>query len=532
MRRVAIYIRVSTREQAEKGWSVEGQYNDIRKYCESHEDWKVVRAFKDEGYSAKNLDRPGIQKILYHAQKGDIDIVVCWKYDRLSRDNIDFPVLLHFLDKYGVEIVSIGEPTPGFKSPYGEFVIGIMGLVATLERRNIQVRTKMGQATRLKKGLWPGGPSPYGYNYNKETGKLEIEPIQIEAVKEVYDKYQTWESVYKVREYMNKKGIPFTRGKTWTVRAVRQVLTNIIYTGIIKWGEVQIEDESLRIVDKETFDKLGEMVREEQKIGRLCRTYKVTYPRPSHADIDFDLKKNILPCPHCGRKLPVERCGHAKTKKDEKERYYCRDCKRMFTEESKPIPNCPICSDNTAMISTKASNRLSHYHCKRCLVRFSVDDGNKIKRMEWMEGFETDDDLNDHLDNPVEYTNTPKGKRIVSNMDRDETIVPCPECSRTDAVTRKGQKRYKNDGKVRKTFYCHRCNRFYDELTDPIPCCPNCNKKEGVQYKGRNQRKDGSDFKVYVCHDCRIKFKIPSSVENAINPVSSSTVATVGPDPS
>ncbi len=51
MKRVGIYVRVSTVEQAEKGWSVEGQYREIRAFCEKHEDWKVAWIFKDGGYS-------------------------------------------------------------------------------------------------------------------------------------------------------------------------------------------------------------------------------------------------------------------------------------------------------------------------------------------------------------------------------------------------------------------------------------------------------------------------------------------------
>ncbi len=86
MKRVAIYVRVSTVEQAEKGWSVDGQYRDIRAFCERNKDWKVAWIFKDGGHSAADLNRPGIQNLSDRVQEGGLDIVVVWRYDRLSRE--------------------------------------------------------------------------------------------------------------------------------------------------------------------------------------------------------------------------------------------------------------------------------------------------------------------------------------------------------------------------------------------------------------------------------------------------------------
>jgi site-specific DNA recombinase len=88
---------MSTAEQAEKGWSIEGQYWDIRAFCEKQDEWKVRHVFKDEGYSAASLDRPGVLKLPDRVQEGDPDVVVVWEFDDLSLDNVDFPVLLQLL---------------------------------------------------------------------------------------------------------------------------------------------------------------------------------------------------------------------------------------------------------------------------------------------------------------------------------------------------------------------------------------------------------------------------------------------------
>lgn len=119
MRRVGLYLRVSTQEQVERGWSMEGQYLELRRFCEAHADWQVVRVLKDPGYTAANLERPGIRQLLRLAEAGDPDVVVAWRYDRLSRDNLDFPLILSLLRKHDVDVVSATEPSEGRDDPTG-----------------------------------------------------------------------------------------------------------------------------------------------------------------------------------------------------------------------------------------------------------------------------------------------------------------------------------------------------------------------------------------------------------------------------
>ncbi|MEE9224016.1 MAG: recombinase family protein, partial [Thermoplasmata archaeon] len=89
-KRVAIYVRVSTLEQAENNWSIEGQLNECRDHCDRKK-YKVVRIYKDQGKSAATIERLGLEQMLEHAGTRSFDKLILWKYDRLSRDNIDFP---------------------------------------------------------------------------------------------------------------------------------------------------------------------------------------------------------------------------------------------------------------------------------------------------------------------------------------------------------------------------------------------------------------------------------------------------------
>jgi site-specific DNA recombinase len=121
IKRTAMYIRVSTKEQTEKGWSVEGQYKDIMDYCDKQEELKISRVYKDEGYSGKDINRPGLETMINHAIIGKFDVLACWRYDRLSRDNMDFQIIRHYLNKSNIKIVSVTEPIPETDSPLGEF---------------------------------------------------------------------------------------------------------------------------------------------------------------------------------------------------------------------------------------------------------------------------------------------------------------------------------------------------------------------------------------------------------------------------
>ena len=87
--RAAIYVRVSTREQAEHGYSLQEQIRSCREHCEKN-NWKVTRIYKEEGVSGKNLDRPKLLLLFDHCEQYQFDVIVFWKLDRLTRNLKDF----------------------------------------------------------------------------------------------------------------------------------------------------------------------------------------------------------------------------------------------------------------------------------------------------------------------------------------------------------------------------------------------------------------------------------------------------------
>lgn len=185
MNRAALYIRVSTLEQAQEGYSVGEQKERLIAYCKA-KDWIIADIYVDGGYTGSNLNRPGIQKLISETDK--FDLVLVYKLDRLSRSQRDTLYLIEevFRPK-GVDFISMQESFDT-STPFGKAMIGLLAVFAQLEREQIKERTWMGRVARAKTGLHHGGGHiPIGYEY--EDGHLVINPYEAEQVRKIYEWY-------------------------------------------------------------------------------------------------------------------------------------------------------------------------------------------------------------------------------------------------------------------------------------------------------------------------------------------------------
>ena len=367
MKRIGLYIRVSTREQAESGWSIEGQYKELREYCDKQDDWKVCWVIKDPGFTGANLERPGIERLLTLVQCGGLDTLLVWRYDRISRDNVDFTALLHLLNKSNVEVQSVQEPSLDYTSPHGEFIIGILGLVSTLERKTIQVRVKMGMKTRAQKGLWHGGTPPYGYDYDKSTGKLTINPDEATTVKTIFKTYLKLRSLNRVKQYLLENSLTKRTGAHFTVQGIRHILRRERYLGNVESLGIRIDDPTLKVITTQTF----------QKTQHILDGEKITGVLEDEIDIPnihiFPDKHDHPQCPQCRRKLTVRRRGYRIHKDGELAiKYSCSACERHFDSKTVQygIPHCPKCrsQDKVQYLFWKVLERQTflYFRCRPC----------------------------------------------------------------------------------------------------------------------------------------------------------------------
>lgn len=227
--RAALYIRVSTDEQAREGFSIDAQRRKLLAYAES-QDWNVTSILVDEGYSAKDLKRPAMQELLQKVRDEEIDVVLVFKLDRLTRSVKDLYTLLDEFARHDVGFRSSQEQFDT-TTTMGRAMLGMLGIFAQWERETIAERVRMGVEQMVREGKKPGGKYPYGYD---RDGKLI--PDEAEVIRRLRDLYMKENlSFLKIAERLNQEGL-LRRGYEWTRNTVALTLENIFYAGIIRLG--------------------------------------------------------------------------------------------------------------------------------------------------------------------------------------------------------------------------------------------------------------------------------------------------------
>ena len=265
MKRAALYIRVSTLEQANEGYSIPAQKERLTAFCKAH-DWLIADIYVDSGYSGANLDRPGVQKLI--AEVKNCDLVLVYKLDRLSRSQRDTLYLIEevFLPA-GVDFVSMSESFDT-SVPFGRAMIGILSVFAQLEREQIRERTKMGKMARAKEGLWGGGGYlAIGYDY--VDGRLVVNEYEAAQVRKIYDLYLTEVSPKKIAARLRVEGYTNRYG-SWSELSghisVLRILCNDIYLGTLRYGDVVVENAHEAIIDRALFERAAAMREKRHEI--------------------------------------------------------------------------------------------------------------------------------------------------------------------------------------------------------------------------------------------------------------------------
>jgi site-specific DNA recombinase len=229
--RVATYARVSTQEQVE-GTSMEFQDAQLTGYC-ALQNWTIINAYTDPGFSGKDGDRPGLERLLSDAKIGLFDKVLVFKLDRLARN---LRLLLEIEQKlrgYGVSLISVKEAIDTSSST-GKMMFQMFGMVAEWERETIIERTSNGKLQRFKSGCWAGGKVAFGYAYDKSTKKLVVDENNARIIRRIFSEYADGKTLYGISDRLNKDKIP-ARGKNspgWRQTAIRQILINPAYKGM------------------------------------------------------------------------------------------------------------------------------------------------------------------------------------------------------------------------------------------------------------------------------------------------------------
>lgn len=292
--KAVIYTRVSTEEQKKKGYSIDGQLDDCMAYAQRM-GYDVTAIFTDEGKSAKNLNRPELQRMLKFIKQNhkNISALIFWKWDRLSRgEDSDYVELEKIFNKCGVAPLSTLENNDD--TPEADLTRDVTRATSKYELRKDSQRTKMGMRRKASEGHFPG-KAPIGYiNLKDENdrGYVIVDDTMKPHIKNIFKYYASGQySFESLGKKMYLEGFKNKRGEAYPARKFEEILKNVFYIGYFMWGGQQYEGKHKAIIDKKIFYRVQDMFKKADK--------------PVQNDKNFTYSK-LIKCADCGHILTAE----------------------------------------------------------------------------------------------------------------------------------------------------------------------------------------------------------------------------------
>jgi site-specific DNA recombinase len=337
--RCAIYTRKSTEEGLDKEFnSLEAQREAAEAYIQSqrHLGWTLVpQHYDDGGFSGGSLDRPALQKLLADVESDQVDAVVVYKVDRLSRSLLDFARLVDRFDQRSVSFVSVTQQFNTTTS-IGRLTLNILLSFAEFERDIIRERTRDKMAAARRKGKWVGGTPVLGYDVDPAGGRLVINEKEARRVRAIFGLYQSQRSLsavvgeldrrrWKTKSWKSKTGIHHS-GRAFTKDSLRRLLMNATYAGKVEHRGMTYMGEHPSIVEPAQWDQVNSTVRSDR------RERTATSRRSQNA-----LLAGLMVCASCQRPMVATYT----LKRGKRYRYYVCQTARQGGWDACPTKSVP-----------------------------------------------------------------------------------------------------------------------------------------------------------------------------------------------
>ena len=261
----AIYTRKSTEEGLEQDFnSLDAQREACEAYIRSQkaEGWKLLsQRYDDGGLSGASLERPALQRLLADMEAGEVDLIMVYKIDRLTRSLTDFAKLVERLDAADASFVSVTQQF-NTASSMGRLTMNVLLSFAQFEREVTAERIRDKIAQSKKKGMWMGGLVPLGYDAKERS--LVVNEKEAKAVRKVFQLYLALGCVRRVKEEADRLGLvskrhrsqdgkslggfPLTRGRIY------HLLSNPIYIGEIRHKQQRFPGQHPAIIERAIFE--------------------------------------------------------------------------------------------------------------------------------------------------------------------------------------------------------------------------------------------------------------------------------------
>ena len=316
-KRVAIYCRVSTIEQAEEGYSIDEQQRLLMEWCKKM-DYIIHKCYSDRGISGKAIkNRPELKQLLNDAEDKKFDMVISWKINRISRKLTDVLKIVDALEQSNITFKSYSEPFET-DTPAGKMQFQMMALIGEFERGTIAQNVKMGMCAKAKAGEWCGG-RVLGYDLvavanlegaKRRKTKLTINEKEAETVRFIFNEYGNGKGYKAITNQLNKLAHKTKKGNNFSIGSIKHIITNPVYIGNIRYNVIQNWSEKRRrnvnpnpIIN----DGVHEAIIDEKLWEKVQAVLANKKEKPSRVhDGQFPLT-GILRCPKCGAGMVISR---------------------------------------------------------------------------------------------------------------------------------------------------------------------------------------------------------------------------------
>lgn len=314
-----VYARYSSHRQGEQ--SIEGQLAAAYKYARDN-NLHIIHEYIDRAMTGRNDNREQFQEMLKDTSKKQFSVIIVWKIDRFGRNREEIAFNKHKCKKNGVKVVYVAENVPD--SPEGVILESVLEGMAEYYSLQLSQNIRRGNRASAEKCQSTGGNRPLGYKTDPVTKKFVIDPDTAPTVRKIYDMYAKGLTCAEIITELNAQGLRTLRGGKFTKNSLHTVLKNEKYIGVYTYkDEIRIEGGIPAIIDKDTFDKVQEML----KINRRAPAH--TWSRATY------LLTDKLFCGHCGSNM-VGESGTSKT--GAKHNYYiCTKRKREHACDKKAV---------------------------------------------------------------------------------------------------------------------------------------------------------------------------------------------------
>jgi site-specific DNA recombinase len=303
--RCAIYTRKSTEEGLDQEFnSLDAQREAAEAFIQSQrrEGWIALPEFYDDGgFTGGNMDRPALKRLLQAVEARELDCVVVYKVDRLSRSLLDFTRMLSIFEKHNVSFVAVTQQF-NTSTSLGRLTLNILLSFAQFERELIGERTRDKMSAARRKGKWVGGCPVLGYDVDPAGGRLVVNEEEAERVRAIFALFEENRSVlltlaeiarrgWRLKSWTRKKG-QFRAGAPFAQNSLRRLLTNILYTGAILHKGQPYPGEHAAILAPGTWERVQSLI-----------TQRAIFERAGSRNKHLALLNGLLHCESCGTRM-------------------------------------------------------------------------------------------------------------------------------------------------------------------------------------------------------------------------------------